>query len=67
MAVRRIAMAREAVGVARAGYYPKLSLGAGYTKGREAGAMTSLAAPSVNTGYFNLGVDVSWQIDFRRR
>lgn len=63
MAVRRIAMAREAVGVARAGYYPSLSLGAGYTKGREAGAMTSSSAQSVNTGYFNLGVDVAWQID----
>lgn len=63
MAISRIAMARQAVGGATAGYYPEISLNAGYTKSRSAGAIRGGDVPSSNSSYFSFGADMNWEID----
>ena len=63
MATRRIAMARAAVGSARAGYYPVIGVNAGYTATHTAGATSSPAGPSEKLNYFGLSATMSWEID----
>lgn len=63
MALLRIEMAKQAVGQAASQYYPTISLNAGYTKARSAGAMRGKDIPSTNTSYFSLGADMNWEID----
>lgn len=63
IALQRIEMARLAVGQAASQYYPTISIDAGYTKARTAGAMSGKNIPSTNSSYFSLGADMSWEID----
>ncbi|MCM1138512.1 MAG: efflux transporter outer membrane subunit [Muribaculum sp.] len=63
MAMSRIEMARQVVGQVRAGYFPSISINAGYTKSRISGATSGKDAPASNSSYFSLGADVSWEID----
>lgn len=62
-ALGRINMAKAQVKSAEAGYYPTFGLSAGYTKGRNAGAISGSKVPSTNSSYFNLGADMQWEID----
>lgn len=62
-AVKRIEMARKAVGEARAGYFPTIGLSGGWTKDREAGAIEGRSIPSRNSSYFSLGAQMNWEID----
>ena len=63
MAVRRIRMANSQVRQAQSAYYPEISLSAGYTKGRNAGAISGAEVPASLSSYFSLGADMSWEID----
>lgn len=54
IAEKRIALAKSAVKIAQSGYYPSLSLNAGWSKDR------SLRTTS---DYYDLGLNFSWQID----
>lgn len=62
-AIHRMDMAKAQIKGAQASYYPSLSLNAGYTKGRSAGAISGSDVPSSNSSYFNLGASMNWQID----
>ncbi len=53
-AAHRRDLARIAVNQARSAYYPQLSLTAGYSRERTS---------AVNTNQFNLGAQMSWEID----
>ena len=63
MAQRRIEMARQSLTQARAGYFPAFNLSAGWNKSRTSGMMGAEAMNATGASYFNLGVDMSWQID----
>lgn len=63
MATRRIEMARDRVGQARAGYYPTVGLSAGYTRSRQSGDMITPGGRATTTGYWSLGANLSWEID----
>lgn len=54
IAQKRIAMAKSAVKIVQSGYFPSLSMNAGWTKERASGTTDD---------YFNLGLNYSWQID----
>lgn len=62
-AARRIAVARAAVGQARAAYYPAFQLNAGYTRQRTSGRTTAVDAGAVTTDYFSGSVAMSWEVD----
>ena len=62
-AMRRIEISRQAVRQARGGYYPNFSTSFGYTRARTSGYTTSARTNAMNTGYFQFGVDMSWEID----
>lgn len=63
VAARRIEMARQALRQAKAGYYPQISLSAGWTKTRQSGNMTDISTPIQNLDYFSAGIDMAWEID----
>lgn len=63
IAGKRIAMAKEALNAARAGYYPSLGLQGGWTKARSSGALGNVSMPATTTDYFSLGLNMSWEID----
>ncbi len=63
MAQRRIAIARQSLRQARAGYYPQLSFAGGWTKSRTSGLTTKADIDPTVLSYFNLGVDMQWEID----
>lgn len=63
MATRRIEMARNAVGSARAAYFPNLSLGIGFDKERSSGLYYGSKGSASNESYFNGAVSMSWEID----
>ena len=54
MAQKRIAMAKNAIRIAQSGYFPNLSIGAGWAKERSSGV--------INDNY-NLGLNFNWEID----
>ncbi len=54
IAEKRIALAKSAVKIAQSGYYPSLSLNAGWSKDRSSGTTSD---------YYDLGLNFSWQID----
>lgn len=62
-AVKRIAMARNMVREAEAGYYPTISLSAGWSKEQDSGAAESPVIPSSRSSSFTLGADMNWEID----
>ena len=63
VAARRIDLARQTVRQARAGYFPTLTASAGWNKVRQSGNTTKYSVPATTLDYFNLGVDMSWEID----
>lgn len=63
VAMKRLEMARKAVGEARAGYFPTVSLSGGWTKDRQAGAIEGRGIPSRSSSYFSLGAQMNWEID----
>lgn len=62
-AIHRMDMAKAQMKGAQAAYYPTIGLSAGYTKARTAGAIGGEHVHSTNSGYFNLGASVNWEID----
>lgn len=62
MTLRRIEMARNAWKAAQAGWYPTLSLTAGWTRDRTSGDMSGMGRSST-LSYFNLGLNFNWEID----
>ncbi len=62
-AIKRMAVAKAQTGIARAGYYPTAGISAGWTKEGASGMTTSHTAPATSDSYFNIGADVSWEID----
>lgn len=62
-AIKRIEMANKEVGMAKANYYPSISLSGGWTKAQESGEMYSYSTSRLRSAYFNLGASMSWEID----
>lgn len=63
VAAHRMAMARQAIRQAKAGYYPDISISAGWNKSRTSGYTSSLPVPVENIDYFSAGIDMAWEID----
>lgn len=63
MAVRRIEMARTAVGKARAAYFPQVGVSASYNRARTSGMTGNMAGNAATGSYFDIGANVSWEID----
>lgn len=63
IAARRMEIARQTLKRTKAAYLPTIDLGGGWTKSRTSGAMTSADAPASTMSYFDLGLDLNWQID----
>lgn len=63
MATRRIKIAKNAVGSARASYFPNFSLGIGYENERSSGLLYGSKGSASITSYFSGSVDMSWEID----
>lgn len=62
-AQRRIEMARQNLKQINAGYYPLLSFSGGWNANRTSGVTTNRSMPATKAQYFDLGIDMSWQID----
>lgn len=60
--LRRVEMARQSWLAAKAGWSPVLDLGAGWSRQRSSGVVTP-GIPAAITGYFDLGLNLSWEID----
>ena len=63
MATRRIEIARNAVGSARAAYSPNFSLSLGYENERSSGLLYGSKGSASTTSYFSGSVNMSWEID----
>ncbi len=63
MAQRRISMAKQALRQARAGYFPQLTFNGGWSRSRSSGMTTKEDYAPTTSSYFDLGVDMSWEID----
>ncbi|MCM1378309.1 MAG: efflux transporter outer membrane subunit [Clostridium sp.] len=62
-ALARIEAASQSLRKARAGYFPSLSLSAGWTKERQSGLMYSRRGSASSLDYFSLGISANWEID----
>lgn len=62
-AQRRIEMARQTLRQTQAAYYPTLGLNAGWTAQRTSGVTTATSMDASKINYFDLGVNMNWQID----
>lgn len=63
-ALKRMQIAAKDIGMAKAGYYPTISLSAGWTKEMDSGKIySSDYAARMNTSYFSLGASLSWELD----
>lgn len=62
-AIKRIQMASKEIGIAKANYYPTLSVSAGYTKDRESGKLYKSDTDPLRSSYFSLGASMNWEID----
>lgn len=63
IAARRVAMAREAVVTARAGFFPTVAMQGGWSRQRSSGALADAPMPAATTDYLTLGVSASWELD----
>lgn len=63
IAAKRVAIARESVRQAKAAYYPNIGVSAGWSRSRESGYAGSVKTPAVTSSVFNLGANMSWEID----
>lgn len=62
-ALKRIEMASKEIGMARSGYFPTISLSAGWTKDQESGKLYDYDSERIRSSYFSLGASMSWEID----
>lgn len=62
-ALHRINAAKQAVTQARSGYYPTIGLSAGYNYARSSGAVSNPVMKATNSSYFDIGANMSWEID----
>lgn len=62
-ALRRIEASQAALGATRAGYMPTINVSAGWTAMKNSGATTARHAETSAIRYFDLGADLSWEID----
>ena len=62
-AQKRIEAARRAQRVTRAGYFPTISAAASWNKERTSGDMQRARGFSQNISYFDLGLNMNWEID----
>ena len=62
-AQKRIEAARQAQRVTRAGYFPTISASASWNKERTSGDMQRARGFSQNISYFDLGLNMNWEID----
>lgn len=60
---RRIDMARQALRQTKSAYYPTFTANGGWTANRASGVTTKHHADATTMSYFDLGVDMNWQID----
>lgn len=63
IATQRIEIARQGLRQARSAYYPTLQLNGGWTQARSSGLAQRRHGNAVTTSSFDLGVDMSWEID----
>ena len=63
MAARRMEVSRQTLNEVRSLYFPSVNISGGWTKNRTSGAMSSTSTPASSSSSFNLGADLSWQID----
>lgn len=61
-ALNRINMARANLRIARGGYYPALSLDAGWNRQQTSGN-TGTGQPQSRVGYYDATANMSWQVD----
>ena len=61
-ALNRIDMAKANLRIARGGYYPALSLDAGWNRQQTSGN-TGTGQPQSRVGYYDATVNMSWQVD----
>lgn len=60
---RRIDMARQALRQTKSAYYPTFTANGGWNANRSSGVTTKHHDDASTMSYFNLGVDMNWQID----
>lgn len=63
IAMKRMEMARQTIRQSKAAYYPQLSASAGWNISRSSGNITSPTGPAETMRYFQMGVDMNWEID----
>lgn len=63
MAARRIEIARQQLNMARSGYFPTLDFSGGWTRSRSSGMTGPVASDAATASYFQLGINMSWEID----
>lgn len=62
-ALKRIDAARAQVGMVQSGYFPTIGISAGWNKERMSGMTTSPGRGATTTDFFNIGANMSWEID----
>ncbi|MBQ8520479.1 MAG: efflux transporter outer membrane subunit [Bacteroides sp.] len=62
MAISRMDMAKANLRIARSGYYPSLTLDAGWSRQQSSGH-TGTGSPQGWGGYYDATVNMSWQVD----
>lgn len=62
-ALHRISMSRMLLKEATAGYFPTISLSAGWTAMQQSARTSSRFMETAETDYFSVGADMSWEID----
>lgn len=62
-AMRQVAIARQGVTSAKAGYYPQLDISAGWNRTRESGAIAGHNGAANVASYWNGGATMSWEVD----
>ncbi|MCH5226557.1 MAG: efflux transporter outer membrane subunit [Muribaculaceae bacterium] len=62
-ALKRIEMASKEIGIARAGYFPSISIAGSWTKQQDSGKMYDIPTAPIKSSYFNLGASMNWEID----
>lgn len=62
-AQRRIEMARQTLRQTKSAYYPTFTANGGWTANQASGVTTGHYADASRMSYFDLGVDMNWQID----
>lgn len=60
---RRIEMARQTLRQTKSAYYPTFTANGGWTSSQASGVTTKHHADASTMSYFDLGVDMNWQLD----